>query len=217
MLGEHSDNYHDNDCRSLYKTFPLRPHLSRANMEKRSSLTRPREKTPLTGTETPALTGLVCRPAGKALSQREGLCPFSQDSATEQSLHRSPPSPSLTFSWWPFLLPVLGVSSLPIAACSLFINANSLALSPPPRLVGGDTAHAPSAPLPLHPHPHRRRLGLIPFSLSPSPPSLLQTLTPHYSSFPGFSFGLQPHPPEVRRVEGRPAEKGRGKASCILR
>ena len=83
----------------VYKTFPLRPHLSRANMEKRSSLTRPREKTPITGTETPALTGLVCRPAGKALSQRERLCPFSQDSATERSLHRSPPSPSLTFSW----------------------------------------------------------------------------------------------------------------------
>lgn len=84
------DNYHDNDYRSLYKTFPLRHHLSRANMEKRSSLTPPREKAPITGTETPALTGLVCRPAGKALSQREGLCPFSQDSATEQSLHRSP-------------------------------------------------------------------------------------------------------------------------------
>lgn len=54
--------------------------------------------------------------------------------------------------------------------------------------------------------------------LSPSPPpSLPPTLTPHYSSLPSLSFGPQPHQSEVRWVEGRPAEKGRGEASCIPR
>ena len=48
---------------------------------------------------------------------------------------------------------------------------------------------------PLHPISHLR-LCLVPFSLSLSSPSLPQTLTPSYSSFPGFSFGLQPHSPE---------------------
>lgn len=71
----------------------------------------------------------------------------------------------LTYILPPFHL--LSPSSASNRFLSLFINASSLPVSPPPRLVRGNT-HAPSAPLPLHPHP----------PLASGPRSLLSSLSP---------------------------------------
>lgn len=204
----------------VYKIIPLRhpfPICDEHGEGVRSEISERRKHWKPHYTETPALTGLVCGPAGR-------LYPRGRDKKELYSLSHPSPCPCLCFISFcldvshPFSWPsLLSLSTLRVyslhddVASSLFIKARSLPVSPPPRLVGGITAHAPSAPLLLHPHPLSAS-GPRPL-LSPSPPpSVPPTLTPHYSSLTSLSFGPQPHSSEVRWVEGRPAEKGRGES-----
>nr|XP_008534474.1 PREDICTED: CAP-Gly domain-containing linker protein 3 [Equus przewalskii] len=173
-------------------------------MEKGPGVRSQREEAPITTTPLnpcPHCPGLQA--CGKALSQGDGrkerrplshpfffaLVPASSLSC----LHVSHPS------WLSLLpLPILRVYPLPVAASSLFINVSSLPVSPPPRLVGGNTAHALSAPLPLQSHPPSASGPRPLLSVSLSSPVTFPDTDTHYSCLPSLSFGLQPRWPEVR-------------------
>lgn len=174
----------------VYKIIPPRHPLYRASMKKGSGLRS--QKTSPPHIEIPSLIGLVYRPAGDKRGRTESVVP---------SLFLPSPLSSRLLS--SCLTSFVAITSphprcvFPSRRCLQRVHQSQLPPeSPPPRLVGGNSAHARSVPLPLHPQPPSASGPHPLLSVFLLPLTSPDTDTPLLQS-PHLSFGLQHRLPEA--------------------